>query len=296
MELRHLRYFVAVAEELHFGRAAKRLHIAQPPLSQQIRQLETELGAALLTRTTRKVELTPAGASYLENARQILARVDRANDEVERIADGRSGRLRIGFVGSASYKYLPKITRALTIEMPGVELELTSEMLTPAQVEALDEGTIDIGLLRPPVRSMDVTMEIVHSEPLLALLYDGHPQATRSAVALGELADDTFVTYPSRHRSVVYEAAFDACRSAGFEPGHTVEVAETSTMVAFVAAGVGVALVPESVQHLGVKGAAFRPLDDADTQVDLALSTRRGNQVPQVDRALEVMRTVIGET
>ena len=295
MELRHLRYFVAVAEELHFGRAAKRLHIAQPPLSQQIKQLEAELGATLLTRTTRKVELTPAGMSYLENTRDILARVDRANDEVWRIADGRSGQLRIGFVGSATYKYLPQITRALTTELPDVDLDITSEMLTPAQVEALVEGTIDIGLLRPPVRNTDLEVEAVHTEPLLAVLSDGHPQASRESVVLGDLADDTFITYPSRHRSVVYDAAFDACRSAGFVPTRTVEVAETATMVAFVAAGVGVALVPESVRHLGVRGAAFRPLDDAVAQVDLALATRSGGQTPQIVRAVQVMRSVIGD-
>lgn len=293
MELRHLRYFVAVAEELHFGRAAERLHIAQPPLSQQIKQLEEELGARLLTRTTRKVDLTPAGVSYLENARDVLARVDRANDEARQIADGLAGRLRIGFVGSATYKYLPQITRALTTELPRVDLDVTSEMLTPAQVEALVEGTIDIGLLRPPVRNTDLAVEIVHSEPLLAVVSDAHPQAHRETVLLGDLADDTFITYPSQRRSVVYDAVFDACRAAGFEPSRTVEVAETSTLVAFVAAGVGVALVPESVRHLGVKGASFRRLGDVDARVDLALATRRDIRVPQVARALEVIRAVI---
>ena len=210
-------------------------------------------------------------------------------------AEGRAGRLRVGFVGSATYKYLPQITRALTAELPLIDLDITSEMLTPAQVEALVEGTIDIGLLRPPVRTPDLAVEIVHSEPLLAVVSDGHPQAHQEVIMLEDLADDTFVTYPSQSRSVVYDAVFDACRAAGFMPGHTVEVAETSTMVAFVAAGVGVALVPESVRHLGVRGASFRRLGDVDAQVDLALATRRDAESPQIERALEVIRAVIGD-
>lgn len=295
MELRHLRYFVAVAEELHFGRAAERLHIAQPPLSQQIKQLEEELGAVLLNRTTRRVELTLAGAGYLEDARAILASVEQANADVRLIADGRAGWLRIGFVGSATYKYLPQVTRALTTELPRVELDVTSEMLTPAQIEALIEGTIDIGLLRPPVRATELSVEIVHSEPLVAVLADGHPRASGKSVRLSDLADETFITYPSQRRSVVYDAVFDACHSAGFAPSHTVEVAETSTLVAFVAAGVGVALVPESVRYLGVNGASFLKLDDVDARVDLALATRNDAELPHIERALEVIRAVIGD-
>ena len=151
MELRHLRYFVAVAEERHFGRAAARLHMAQPPLSQQIRQLETELGLQLLRRTTRRVELTAAGEAYLVRARQIIAAVSSAAGEAQRVAAGLQGRLVIGCVGSATYSLLPQLVRTLRDELPDVEVSVQGEMLAPDQVGALLAGRIDLGLLRPPV-------------------------------------------------------------------------------------------------------------------------------------------------
>ena len=151
MELRHLRYFRAVAEELHFGRAAERLHIAQPPLSQQIRQLERELGVTLLVRSTRKVELTPAGSAYLTRAVAILDAVDDATEQAQRIAEGVEGRLAIGCVGSATYSLLPRLVRALRERLPGVEVSIRGEMLAPAQISALLAGEIDLALLRPPV-------------------------------------------------------------------------------------------------------------------------------------------------
>ncbi len=151
VELRHLRYFVAVAEERHFGRAADRLHIAQPPLSQQIRRFEAELGEPLLYRTTRSVELAPAGEVMLERGREILAAVDAAIEDARRAARGEYGRLAIGFTGSSTYALLPALAAALRRELPGVVLDLRGELLTPAQVERLLDGTLDLGLLRPPV-------------------------------------------------------------------------------------------------------------------------------------------------
>jgi DNA-binding transcriptional LysR family regulator len=149
MELRHLRYFRAVAEERHFGRAATRLHMAQPPLSQQIKQLEDELGVRLLRRTTRRVDLTPAGEAYLVRVRSILDAVDAAGDEAQRIGSGLEGRLVVGCVGSATYSLLPALARALREQLPGVDFGFRGEMLSPDQVAALRDGSIDLGLLRP---------------------------------------------------------------------------------------------------------------------------------------------------
>ena len=247
MELRHLRYFVAVAEERHFGRAATRLHIAQPPLSRQIRALEAELGEPLLYRTTRSVELSPAGEVLLERARDILAAVDSAVDDTRRAARGEYGRLAIGFTGSTTYATLPALAAALRRALPGVVLDLRGELLTPAQVARLLDGTLDLGLLRPPVPGRELVTEVLRSEPLLAVLPAAHPLAARTTVPLEELREEPFVTYPSHFRSVVHDAVEDACAAHGFKPVAAHEVAETATLVSFVAAGLGVSLVPASV-------------------------------------------------
>ena len=165
MELRHLRYFRAVAEELHFGRAAERLHIAQPPLSQQIRQLERELEVSLLTRSTRRVELTAAGEAYLKRAVAVLDAVDDAGQQARRIAQGVEGHLTIGCVGSATYSVLPRLVRALRDELPHVEISIRGEMLAPAQLDALRAGDIDIALLRPPVDDAAIRVEVAASRP-----------------------------------------------------------------------------------------------------------------------------------
>ncbi|MEV5431701.1 LysR substrate-binding domain-containing protein [Streptomyces sp. NPDC052701] len=260
MELRHIRYFVVVAEECHFGRAAERLHIAQPPLSQQIKQLETELGVVLLHRTTRKVELTTAGARFLLRARSILAAIDAAGEEAGRIAEGLVGQVAIGFTGSATYELLPMLTRTLRQELPGVELDLKGEMLTPSQVVALHDRTLDIGFLRPPVRDPALEVVVFRREPLIVALPEEHRLACNDSVRLAELRDEPFISYPSYHRSVLHDAVYDACQRAGFRPASRHEVAETSTLITFVAAGLGVALVPASVRHLAVTGTAYRPL------------------------------------
>jgi len=290
MELRHLRYFVAVAEERHFGRAAARLHIAQPPLSQQIRRFEAELGEPLLYRTTRSVELAPAGEVLLERAREILAAVDAAIDDARRAARGEYGRLAVGFTGSSTYELLPALAAALRRELPGVVLDLQGELLTPAQVARLVDGTLDLGLLRPPVRERDLSLEVLRSEPLVAVLPESHPLADSEAVALERLEHEPFVTYPSHFRSVLHDAVEDACAAHGFKPLAAHEVAETATLVSFVAAGLGVSLVPASVRNMTVHGAVYRPLADDATRVELAMAWRRADDRPVLARALDVIR------
>ncbi len=290
MELRHLRYFVAVAEERHFGHAAERLHIAQPPLSQQIRRLEAELGEPLLYRTTRSVELAPAGEVLLERGREILAAVDSAVEDARRAARGEYGRLAIGFTGSCTYAMLPALAAALGRALPGVVLDLQGELLTPAQVARLVDGTLDVGLLRPPVHDRALSTEVLRSEPLLAVLPDSHPLASSDAIPLELLEREPFITYPSHFRSVVHDAVEDACAAHGFTPTAAHEVSETSTLVSFVAAGLGVSLVPASVRNMTIAGAVYRPLVRDTTRVELAVAWRQDDDRPVLERTLEVIR------
>ena len=295
MELRHLRYYVAVAEECHFGRAAQRLHIAQPPLSQQIKQLEEDLGVTLLNRSTRKVELTAAGQRYLERAREILASVDAAGDEANRIAVGEIGRVSIGFTGSATYHLLPAIARRLRAELPDIDLDLHGEMLTPQQAEALHSGVIDLGFLRPPVHDRQLRYEVVGTEAMIAVVPHTHPLAARASVEMADLAGEQFVSYSGFNRSVVFQVVIDACQRAGFTPSIRHEVGETSTLVSFVAAGPGVALVPQSVQQLQIAGAVYVPLAGDAPTVELAMAMRDEPPSPHLERVLACLYTALPE-
>lgn len=293
MELRHVRYFVAVAEEKSFTRAAEKLMIAQSPLSQQIKKLEHELGVELFVRTTRSVQLTHAGSVFYERARLLLARSDEAMADAKKAAEGQLGRLSLGFTGTATYELLPALVRAFQERNPDVQLELHSEMLTPAQAEALLEGRIDVGVLRPPVKAEGLVVEVVREEPLVVLMPTQHPLAGARSISLAELAGETFISYPSNPPSSVYGVVVDACRRAGFVPKVRQELAETASMVAMVAAGMGIALVPESVRQLRINGATYRRLASPQVTVQLALAYREGEVSPVVRRYLETARSVI---
>jgi DNA-binding transcriptional LysR family regulator len=290
VELRHLRYFRAVAQELHYGRAAERLHIAQPPLSQQILQLERELGVTLLIRSTRKVELTPAGHSYLERAVAILDAVDDAAAQAQRIAEGSEGRLTIGCVGSATYSLLPTLVRALKHELPGVDVSVRGEMLAPAQTGALLSGEIDLGLLRPPVEDPRLLVETVRRDRLIVALPDGHPLAAGSELSIADLRDQEFVAHAGRGRSIMNALLAATCAEAGFVPRIHNEVEETSTLVTLVAAGLGVAIVPEPTAALDIAGVCYRPLLPDRLGVDLVVA--RTADSPLTEKVLAVLRRV----
>lgn len=289
MELRHLRYFEAVAEERHFGRAAARLHMAQPPLSQQIRRLEEELGVTLLRRSTRKVELTPAGEAYLDRVREILAAVAEAGDEAHRIEAGVEGRLVVGCVGSATYSLLPALARRLREQLPGLDFAFRGEMAVPEQVEALRSGRIDLALLRPPVDDGDLVVRTLRSERLIVALPEGHRLARRARLRMRDLREEDLVVHTGHGRTVMYDTVVALCRSAGFDPRIRHEVAETSTMITFVAAGLGVAVVPEPVSALVVEGATYRPLATGTTRIDLAAATRAADDSAALARTLDVL-------
>lgn len=294
MELRHLRYFEAVAEERHFGRAAARLHMAQPPLSQQIRRLEEELGVTLLRRSTRKVELTPAGEAYLDRVREILAAVTEAGDEAHRIEAGIEGRLVIGCVGSATYSLLPALARRLREQLPGLDFSFRGEMAVPEQVEALRSRRIDLALLRPPIDDEDLVVRTLRRERLIVALPEGHRLARRARLRMADLREEDLVVHTGHGRTVMYDTVVSLCRSAGFDPRIRHEVAETSTMITFVAAGLGVAVVPEPVSALVVEGATYRPLATGATRIDLAAATRANDDSAALARTLDVLEQQVG--
>jgi DNA-binding transcriptional LysR family regulator len=272
MEIRQLNYFIAVAEERHFGRAAKRLHMAQPPLSQQIRQLEEQLGVRLLDRTTRRVDLTAAGQVLLDRGRRIINEVEALKADVYQVGQGATGVLRVGFAGSATYGVMPRIVRRAKETMPGLSLVLHGEMLTPSMETDLRDHVLDAALLRPPVVSPDVDYRIVHREPLVVALPSFSALAGDRPVAVHELQDQDFITYPPD--SVLYRTAADLCRHAGFQPRTAQVAGETSTLLSFVAAGSGVAIVPASVRAFQLEGVAYRDIEHAP-QVELAVAWRR---------------------
>ncbi len=293
MDLRHLRYFVAVAEERHFGRAAARLQMAQPPLSQQIRNLEDDLGVQLLRRTTRRVDLTEAGAAYLVQAREILASVEEAGHQARQVAAGSVGRLAIGCVGSATYSLLPALARALTEELPGIDFAFRGEMLVPAQVRSLREGEIDIALLRPPVADPAITVHFLRTERLVVALPAEHPLAGQPTLAMADLRDQPFIVHSGRRDSVMFDSVVKLCRAAGVEPTIRHEVDETSTLITLVAGGLGVAVVPEPVRALQLDGVVYRPLTDPGAVTSLAVAHLADRTEPHVKRAVQAIQSLV---
>lgn len=291
-ELRHLRYFRAVAEELHFGRAAERLHMAQPPLSQQIRQLEQELGAPLLVRTTRSVELTRAGEAYLRRVVKIIDDVDAAGAEARRIADGVEGQLTIGCVGSATYSLLPRLARALSETLPGIEVRVLGEMLAPAQLSALQAGEIDLALLRPPADQAGITTVTVRRDRLLAAVPADHRLGARRHVRVADLRNEAFIMHAGQGRSTMSTVVADLCRQAGFVPTVRHEVAETSTLVTLVAAGLGVAIVPAPTAELAILGVRYVPLSPASLTVDLLAAHSTIDPPPSLPRVLRLLADI----
>jgi DNA-binding transcriptional LysR family regulator len=289
METRHLRYFIAVAEERHFGRAAQRLHMAQPPLSQQIKQLEEQLGTPLFERTTRKVELTAAGELLLERGRRILQDLEELESDVAQVGAGAAGVLRIGLSGSATYQLLPTLVRKVRRELPALKLTVHGEMLTPQMVADLEEGRLDVAVLRPPVNSPEIELAFLEQDRLVAALPADSPWAEHAQLDLSELADEPFVGYPAD--SVVTRIFREACRQEGFTPRVVQEASETSTLLSLVAAGMGVALVPMTSRMFTFQGIVFRPVRNAPL-VDLAVGWRAGAETLLVRRFLDLFDTV----
>lgn len=291
MELRHLRYFVAVAEELHFGRAAERLCIAQPPLSQQIQQLEAELGFALFTRTSRKVELTTAGRIYLEEVRSTMSNLDRAASDARRAARGEVGRLAIGFVGTAAYSVLPPSLRMYRQMYPDVHLSLR-ELASARQALALREGRIQIGFARPTLTAPDLTTEIALSEPFVAAVPASHRYAQRTDLAIRDLCDEDFVLFPRLPKPSYGDLLIRLCEEHGFRPNVVQEVIEIQTALSLVAGGLGITLVPRSAAAIRWPGVAFASFSEPAPHTHLGVVYRSGDISPIVDGFLRVVRSL----
>jgi DNA-binding transcriptional LysR family regulator len=287
MELRHLRYFVTVADTRHFGRAAERLHMAQPALSQSIRQLEAELGTALFARTTRQVALTPAGEFLLGEAHRLLDTLEGSVRGVRRVADGRMGQLRMGFTGTAALSHLPRVARTLQRALPEVVLEVHSDLLTGAQCDLLRAGGLDLAVLRPPVRGDGIEVRLLEREPLIVALPADHPLAAQATVAVRELRNAPFIAYAGKD-SVVNTAVLRSCWAAGFAPRVEHESGGTAVQLALVAGGLGVAVVPASARALPLAGVVFRDLPGAES-VELALAWRQDADSPLVRRVLDAL-------
>lgn len=288
VKLHHLRYFVAVAEDLHFRRAAERLHMSQPPLSEAIRELEASVGATLLERSRRRVALTPAGDALLRDVRRVLAHLDHALETASRIGTGKAGRLRLGFVGSALYGVLPDVVRAFSLERPDIELQL-QELSTTEQLGALAAGDLDIGFVRAPAGADGLSSETIMREPTVAALPEGHPLSTLKRIPVARLSTESFVLFPREQAPGLHDAIMSAIVADGRFPRIVQEVAEMQTIIGLVASGMGVSLVPGSVQALARTGVVYRPVVGAPRS-DLAMVTRRADTSPMVRAFAEAAR------
>lgn len=294
MELRHLRYFVAVAEEGHVTRAAARLGIQQPPLSQQIRALETELDAQLFRRKSRGVELTPAGEALLAEARIVLDRAEHAAIAVRRAARGETGRLGLGFTSSASFHPLvPHLIRDFHEASPSVALTL-EEAGTAELVEGLRAERIDAAFIRSPIGpAADLSVQSLLEEEMVAVLPAGHRLAGRrkTRLPLRALESETFILYRRPLGPGLYDAIIAACQHAGYSPPIGQEAPRMLATLSLVAAGLGVTLIPASMQRIGIEGVAYRPLDrKAGLVAPLNLACRRADTAPAVRRFIALVR------
>jgi DNA-binding transcriptional LysR family regulator len=281
IDLRHLRYFLAVAEELHFGHAAQRLHMAQPPLSQQIRRLEQEIGYPLFLRSSRSVKLTPAGKALLDRARRTLQRIDDDLEAVRSVARGEVGVLKVGFVGSAMLTSLPAILRGYRRLYSRVQLHLT-ELHTSQLIEALREGSVDVAVARDAGAPQDMHVEPVLVEPLVAVVPPKHPLARLASIPISRLRNEPFVFFPRSSGNYAWENTIRLCVEQGFQPNIVQEAPQWLTIVRLVGSGLGVTIAPASVQKIVVPGVVCRKLSPAGGTTSIDLVYRLDQSSPLV--------------
>lgn len=290
MDLRKLRYFSVLAEEKHFGRAAQRLSLSQPPLSLAIRQLEEEIGARLFERTSRNVSLTAAGVALQREAQVLLRRTEETRVLVKAIADGKEGRLRLGFGGSMLYRGLPKILDAFQAASPDIELSL-QELNSTEQIEALHRDEIDLGFIHGRATPKQLEGFRYHAEPFVACLPKFHPCAGARTLRLARLKDDRFVLFSRNVSPDYYQSIIATCLSAGFSPQVRHEVRHWLSVVSFVANGLGVALVPRTLKTSTMAGAVFLPIQDTKILSETWCVWKAGGpQRPALDTLIDAAR------
>ncbi|MDF7776713.1 LysR substrate-binding domain-containing protein [Sphingomonas sp. AOB5] len=279
IELRHLYAFLVVAEELHFGRAAVRLGIAQPPLSQQIKRIEEAIGHRLLDRDTRNVSLTPAGEAFAETARAILQQLSAGVERARDVASGAAGRLGVGFTPTTALRLLPRTIPVFRAEHPRIEIDLIELMPAPL-VEALRMGQIDVAIMRDPTPAPGVVATVLHNESYVAVLPTGHAHAS-GPFTLADLAGDPFILFPSSSESQTVGRVFGLCAEAGFVPRGVQQVPGWQTAISMVGSGMGVTILPESVENLQLPGIVYRRLE-SPIRSTIAAVVREGEARPMV--------------
>jgi DNA-binding transcriptional LysR family regulator len=291
MELRHLKYFLAVAEELNFTRAAERLNISQPPLTQQIKALEAEMGVTLFDRSAYRIELTDAGRAFAAEAARILGEVRNAVQIAQRAASGAVGRVRVGFTESASFNPLVTSTfRSFRGAWPDVEISLEEHPSTEL-VAGLREGRLDVGFVRPPLRPEEsVTFDLLEEEELVVAIPNEHELAGRQHIQLAELATQTFILYPRAVRPGLADAIVSACEAAGFMPKVTQYAPQVSSTINLVAASLGISIVPRSMQGMQPHLVSYIPLRDQTLHALLGIAYRSGETSSPVLNFIEAAR------
>ena len=294
MDLRRLRYFTAVAEELHFGRAAQRMHVVQSAVSHQVKLLEEELGFSLLERSRHNVRLTVPGEIFLPEARDLLRRADEAMRRARASADGTVGRLAIGFVDNVLWSILPPILRDFRQRWPQVELTLYP-LDRSAQIESIRTSVIDIGIMPSPSPGHALKSTALATGPLVAAIPEGTPLAARSTLSIAELASEPFVLFPRKMNSRIVEIIVACCASAGFTPRIVQEAEQLHTLLALVSAGLGVTLVPQWVARVQQLGVTYIPLEDQFTSYELIAAWNSSTDNPAVANFREIATGIAGQ-
>ncbi|WNJ77516.1 LysR family transcriptional regulator [Cedecea neteri] len=291
IELRHLRYFIAVAEELHFGRAAARLRISQPPLSQQIQILEEQIGARLLARTNRSVNLTAAGQQFLIDARQILSQVDAAAARAARLHQGETGELRIGFTSSAPFiKAVSDSLSRFRKRYPDVHLQMR-EVNTREQIVPLNEGELELGLMRNTRLPDTLNWTLILREPLLAMVHRDHPLASSRSISLTQLAQEPFVFFDPHVGTGLYDDIIGLLRRYSIAPYITQEVGEAMTIIGLVSAGLGVSILPASFQRIRLSDVVWLPIDEPEAQSELWLVWPKHRELSEAAKRISALLT-----
>jgi DNA-binding transcriptional LysR family regulator len=291
IDVRHLRYFVRVAEELHFGRAAEQLGMAQAPLSQQIRQLEERVGTRLFERTTRNVKLTDAGTVFLQHALGVLADLSDAVVKTRAAANIESGLIKIGSVFAAMTELLPATIAEFRHRYPQVEVDIV-DLTTAEQIAGLESGALDLGFLHPPVAHGQIKVTPLRQEGFVALLPQDHAIARKTTVTLEDLKGFRLVSQRAALGAHYHNIVLAHCRRAGFQPEFVQESGSTLTVAVLVAAGVGVAILPERARFIALPGVVVRPLPELPRVIEIALASHPGEPSPVIQHFIRAARQI----